>query len=135
MSVLLGKPEFKWLYDHEGCLAGRVEPRFTILAELGRLKNPEVIRAAARQLCKDRPRSKVAVAWLRRLRLDSVREGPPRPGPGDADVANALITALNDFMATHPGTRWADAVEGVELMRDSIVGQWYRGELGDREAG
>ncbi len=57
-------PRFRWLVDNNNGWS-----RKTLLAELGRVERPDVIRLLAEDLCRDKPKVKDAIARLRRFRL------------------------------------------------------------------
>ena len=81
----------------------------TILAELGRFQDPAAMRAAAREVCRSRPKAADAVAMLRRQRLG-------REARGDAKALAALLDrTLRDYLRAHPGVTWEEA-------RNAVVG-------------
>lgn len=106
---------FRWLYDHEAEAQQRPRPiRTTLLAHLGRLRDPELILQAADLLCEWRPKTAAGVAWLRRLRTG-------RPATGNAvDLANTLIAAFNGYMGRNPETGAATAVHAVERLSIAV---------------
>lgn len=109
---------FRWLYDAEAEAAHRPRHiRRTLLAHLGRLRDPDLILKAADHLCEWRPTTAVGVAWLRRLRTG-------KPATGDSvDLANALIVAFNTYMGANPETG-AETVEVAMQHLRGAVATW-----------
>jgi hypothetical protein len=101
LGVLKNNRAFRWLCSTEEAInRGDGELRFSILAELGRVDDEKTLRAFAREICKRKPRAKVAVALIRRWRT-----GKDCPG-GAISLTDALIRCVNDYLATHPATTW-----------------------------
>jgi hypothetical protein len=69
------RPDFKWLYDETLKGKSRRYGKATILAQLGRIGNDQLIKKVARELCKLEPRTKDAVVLIRQLRSGGVKEG------------------------------------------------------------
>lgn len=68
-SLLHGKPKYAWLFErHEK--SGKFK-RTTLITELGRLEEPELIKAATKQVCEEKPAVTEAVARLRKERLEN----------------------------------------------------------------
>lgn len=109
---------YRFLYDHEAEAQKRPRPiRMTLLAHLGRLRDPDLILKAADHLCEWRPTTAVGVAWLRRLRTG-------KPATGDSvDLANALIVAFNTYMGANPETG-AETVEVAMQHLRGAVATW-----------
>jgi hypothetical protein len=98
MNVLDHAPAFNWLCStKEAVSAGQGKLRFTILSELGRVEDDD-LKALARQLCQERPRSKDAVAMIRRWRTGKAPTG------GAIDLAFHLTRCADEYAARHPGT-------------------------------
>jgi hypothetical protein len=71
--------------------------KFTILTELGRLEDSDLIHQAATTLCRDRPKGRVAVQFLRRWRRG-------KASPGDhLDLAQAILRTIDDYERQHEG--------------------------------
>ena len=64
---LARRPELRWLADEEGA-------RWAVLAELGRIGDPQVFEEAVEWALENRPRPEVAAAYVR-----SLRSGAQRP--------------------------------------------------------
>jgi len=63
---------YLWLYNNS-CKKGESERRYyrrSILAELGRFKDDEVLRIYAKLICKWKPKAKHAIALLRSWRIE-----------------------------------------------------------------
>jgi hypothetical protein len=103
--------EFTWLYDNER--ARRREPRHvrgTILAELGRIDDDDDLRAVARRVCELKPKTRAAVAMIRRWRV-----GPPTPRPGR--LAAELLSTINDYLARYPTASYGQALTDLNAVR------------------
>jgi hypothetical protein len=77
--LALGSDNFKWLYDPAKQVIGVSEQRGvrkTIIAELGRIKNRQHMLEAATEICRRKPKTKDAVAMIRRWRLGRGPEVP-----------------------------------------------------------
>ena len=77
LALLEGTPDLQWLFDPAAMMADKHEPckpafRPGILAELGRIDDPEDMRALALQLCELKPKTHDAVAMLRQWRTGKV---------------------------------------------------------------
>jgi ribosomal protein S18 len=87
---------FAWLADGEKMK--RSEPhawRQTILSELGRIEDEEMMRAVATQICELKPKTKDAVLMIRRFRVGEL------PAADSLQLANAIIQTLNTYMSSH----------------------------------
>lgn len=90
------EPAFHWLVDPDRpLLVGTVYKR-SILAELGRLNDHEEVRAVAQRICEIKPRSRDAIAMIRRARLG--REAPATTGA----LTQELLRAVNAYRVRHP---------------------------------
>lgn len=111
LAILWEDSRFLWLCDQEQMKAGAAKAwRRGILSELGRIDDPHDLRTVAEQVCKLQPKTKIAIALIRRWRL----------GKGKKDGWLSLMVTLertvNDYIGTHPGAPWDDverALEGV----------------------
>jgi hypothetical protein len=102
---LAGDPAYAWLLEPV--------PRVGLLAELGRFEDADAARAAALELCQDRPSVKAGAARLRRLRLG-----------GDATVeglAAALAAAADRYTARHGRLPSADARRAVDRVGELLT--------------
>jgi hypothetical protein len=93
LRVLGDAPGCEWLLGADG---GR--PRFTVLAELGRVEDDGQLREFALRVCQDKPRSKDAAALVRGWRLGG------RPVAYPQVLIGAIIGAVNDYLSRHAGT-------------------------------
>ena len=120
MSILDGERDVEWLLKPDDVLAhgSRRSHRREILVELGRWADGEcprdIIIQWAQRVSKAKPRSKVAVAYLRSLRLG--REAPPATSP----LQRAWDKAS-------PGERCA-FVESNPEVRELVADYWRQGE-------
>ena len=93
--------DFPWLWDKS---KGTIQ--VSILSELGRLEDPEVIRAFAKELCKKKPGAKKAVILIRRHRVGEMKPDPLK-------LSNELIHTLNHYLSRYPGTT-------TEMINDAL---------------
>jgi len=78
LCALNWEPQFAWLVSTpEAIAAGGARMRFTILAELGRLGEPEAIREMATVICEAKPLTTRAVNILRSIRTGRTMAEPP----------------------------------------------------------
>lgn len=101
-ALPLDDPRFAWLQS-----SGAV--RVTILAELGRLGDSDLIRQLALKICEARMTTRTAVRALRKIR------GVKLPATGHG-AANAIITALNNYLRTHPDTTDDQLIDAVRVV-------------------
>lgn len=85
----------------------------TLLAELGRIKDPETIRAVALVICKLKPLATAGVQLIRRARL---RRAPAADAYG---LGHHLARCVDDYRAAHPEASYAMA---AEALRDVLEG-------------
>lgn len=89
-------PKLNWLYDEKAAKAGSGEMQQTILTELGKLESdPNALLAIAKRLCELKPKTREAVAIIRRFRLGE-RE------PNCLQLTNEIIHTLNDYRKRFP---------------------------------
>ena len=98
--ALVDGPALWWLVDEKGA-------RWGILAKLGRIRDREEFDAAVRWVLEYRPRTKEAVAEIRRLRT-----GKSRP-PDTGELAEEIIRAVNGYGLRHPWIRREQALEAL----------------------
>ena len=83
-QALADKPALRWLVDEEGA-------RWGILIELGRIRDPEKFDGAVEWVLEHRPKSKEAVARIRRFRAGcrvSLPAGSDRPGTSETSLSS-----------------------------------------------
>lgn len=74
IATLAGRPQLRWLADERGA-------RWTILTELGRIREPGAFEAAVGWVLETRPRTEEAKTEIRRLRAVGLRSaGAGRAG-------------------------------------------------------
>lgn len=88
--------------------------RRTLLAELGRLRDPEVIRETALELCERRPKTADGVLWVRRMRTGI------RPQPDADRLANQICRLLDSYCSAHPGTGKQDMLAALKIACDAV---------------
>jgi hypothetical protein len=66
IAALAARPRLRWLADEEGA-------RWAVLAELGRIGDPQTFEEAVEWALENRPRPDVAAAYVRRLRSGAQR--------------------------------------------------------------
>jgi len=105
------EPQFRWLFDRRSFDQGPKSWRPEILGELGRLareQGKERMRSVAALLCAERPSTKQALALIGRARAGEVEDGPA------ARLTSAVLAAVADFRARHPGVPRAAVIAAVE---------------------
>ena len=109
IRALIDDDRFSWLIDRQASERGDGTWKPAILAELGRLDGPELIEAAALELCQRRPTTKEAIAFVRQLR-------GARPSPGTTKgLTDAIIHAIDSYRERRPGV-------GLQGVREAIWG-------------
>jgi hypothetical protein len=112
MLALAALPEddarFAWLWAQEGG-----EVRSTILAELGRFRDGDVIRKLALEIYEARMTTRKAVRLLRECR------GVKLLASG-CDAANAIITTVNNYFETHPDTTVEQMVDALRVVLRAV---------------
>jgi hypothetical protein len=102
-----GKPHVPRPGDHK--------VKWTVLGELGRVEDAELMREMAARVCELKLSTRDAVAAIRRLRSD----GNP---PGSAlDLANAVIKTINDYMNAHDGLTSEDIRAALQTVAGNII--------------
>jgi hypothetical protein len=136
-GILKNLPGTQWLCSTEEEIdAGTSRVKHSILAELGRIADPERFMVAAARLCQLRPTAREAVAWIRSIRLgrspasDAGRLGQS-PASDAESLRQALCQWLNQYWRSHPdltAKEVTDALEGAigwvhftEAMKPSAV--------------
>jgi len=117
------EPAFRWFYDDDAIDAGtgRIR-RKTILAELGRLDDDDLILQLARVLCEQKPPMREAIAMIRRHRLGRLASG------SCLDLTVAIMTAINDYVAAHETTELQ-----VLTALENAADEWRRDDEGDED--
>jgi hypothetical protein len=96
---------YAWLFDGTNLFGTRFKK--TILVELGRLRDPALIRVVADVICKRKMKTSVAIPYLRRLRSKGDKVG-------DIDGLTGEITELiDDYMRRYRGTKWETVLEAL----------------------
>jgi hypothetical protein len=99
-----------FLTQNEERFAYLLKPVFraTILAELGRINNPNVMASAADEICRARLKTFKAVALCRRMR------GASKPSP--AGLAAEIRRAIQKYRDRHPNVSEADVTAALRIV-------------------
>jgi hypothetical protein len=101
-----GKPNVPRSGDH------RV--KWTVLAELGRFEDEELMREVAVRICELKLTTRDALRRLRQFRTGRIKSG-------DAlELANAVIATINDYMNTHAGLSADDILDALNTASASV---------------
>lgn len=112
LRALIDDPAYAWLCDKEKMNAGAAGAwRQGILVELGRLLHPENIKAFAARICELKPKTKDAIAMLRKARTGKAPAGNPD------ELAIYLARALDRYVAAHPSTTSAQILGALGVLR------------------
>lgn len=98
-SLPADDPRFAWLLP-------RGDARVTILSELGRFGDTDVIQNLALQICEDKMTTRKAVRLLRTAR------GVKLPATSD-HATSAIFTTIENFEKTHPDITIDQVIEAV----------------------
>jgi hypothetical protein len=113
---------FRWLttnLDEKETSPGTRERR-TILAELGRIKKPENLLFAAREICKKKPRTIDAIAWIR-----AHRRGREKPA-SEAELALAICRTIENYRATHGELTDEQLLDTLAALHRAVVKELAR---------
>ena len=115
LVALQGDNRFSWLFDLEDTEAGgRKKIRRTLLSELGRLRDPDVIRESALELCSRKPKTATGVAWLRRF---STGSSPISDVDG---LANQICGLLDRYQNTPPDLTFEEMLEALDAAAAAV---------------
>ncbi|HEU0177364.1 MAG TPA: hypothetical protein VFV58_24125 [Blastocatellia bacterium] len=95
-------PRFAWLWSGG-------EARATILSELGRFRDQDVILKLALEICESKMTTRKAVRLLRECRgvkLPAIRH----------KAANAIITTVNNYFKSHPDTTIEKMIDALRVV-------------------
>jgi hypothetical protein len=96
LDALNHRPGLDWLFNSDDMRAGVGKVRWTILSELGRLREHDVIAEAAAFVCELKPTTAIAVSLIRRYRIG-------RSCPGTAfELREKLLAVVRTYQQTHP---------------------------------
>ena len=107
-----GDVECKWLWDGERIRRGETDGKRTILYELGRIEDPGLLLAVAKEISKHKMLTKDAVAYVRRVRPGrdesnhrlSIAAVPLVAGLGDPSFQGTAQRGIDEDRA-EPGQR------------------------------
>jgi hypothetical protein len=115
-TTLADVPGCEWLCStKEEIDAGSGQMRFTILAELGRIKDEEVRKVIALEICRQRPRSKAAVAMIRRYRTGKA------PKATALNLANMVIGCINGYLERTNGADLPMVMRALQFVTQSYA--------------
>jgi hypothetical protein len=113
--ALSERPALRWLVDEEGA-------RWGILAELGRIRDPEKFDVAVWWVLEYRPKTKEAVPHLRRFRTGRSRH------PDTGDLSEEIVRAVDRYGRRHPEITRNQELEALrlaaELLADDRPSRW-----------
>ena len=121
-AALAERPALKWLVSEEGA-------RWAILAELGRIRDPGAFDSAVWWVLEYRPKTKEAVAEIRRFRT-----GKSNP-PDTRQLADEVIRAVDDYATRHPAITPDQALEALRLASRTLACERPRAKEEDRRPG
>jgi hypothetical protein len=88
---------YRWIWPAPEPGTEDNRPRWTILAELGRIDDDKTLRSVAAQVCKAKMKTAEALRALRRMRTGKRK-------PGDTlELANVIVDVINDYTSRRPG--------------------------------
>jgi hypothetical protein len=107
-QALADRPALRWLVNEDGA-------RWSILTELGRIREPEKFDAAVRWVLEHRPKTKEAVARIRRLRTGKSRS------PNARELAREIIRVVTGYGIRHPGLTREQELKALRLATEALV--------------
>jgi hypothetical protein len=113
--LVMDQPDLRWLFDPQ-----KGTCRTTILSELGKIESDDLLVEMAREICRRRPKSRDAVAAIRRIR--GVRDEP-----SSHKLMIKLIKTIDAYLKRYPTTTWGQIRQAIshaavvvdEAMRDA----------------
>jgi hypothetical protein len=107
--------DFPWLCDKgkiDRCETNAL--RVTILAELGRIDDDDVLRRIAGQICDRKPTAREAVILIRRFRTR-------KNSAGDVTtLAKRIARTVDDFTLMYPDTPGEDLLAAMDIARTAV---------------
>ncbi len=107
-QALADRPALRWLVNEEGA-------RWSILAELGRIRDPEEFDAAVWWVLEHRPKTKEAVARIRRLRTGKSRS------PNTRRLAGEIVRVVTGYGIRHPGLTREQELKALRLATGALA--------------
>jgi hypothetical protein len=90
------------------------EYKRTILQELGRLEDDDLIRAVAGEVCKSKMSTRRAIIYIRQFRSEKKK--------GETlQLANEIIKILNDYDMKHSNVDYFLMLEALDVVRNIIM--------------
>jgi len=115
INLLTKDGRFAWVADGARMKAGAPGAwKPSILVELGRIPNDEDLKAVALRICELKPKTKEAVAMIRRFRLGREAEG------GYLKLFQHLAAAVDAYREGHPSTPKDDLIRALRDVADCI---------------
>jgi hypothetical protein len=115
LVVLNYAEPYQWLTSTPELInAGRGKIRFTLLAELGRIGDEDLLRRAAAEVCRLKPSTAAGVGMIHAWR------GRQRPG-GIVGLANVVIAAVNRYADVHHNTTLPMVLAALDRAKAAFV--------------
>lgn len=108
-QALADRPALRWLVNEEGA-------RWGILAELGRIREPEKFDVAVAWVLGRQPKTREAVARLRRFRIDGTRSSNTR------DLAGEIVRVVTGYGIRHPELTREQELKALRLATEALAG-------------
>lgn len=89
--------------------------KWTVLAELGRIRDEKTLRAAARRVCELRLSTREAVLAVRCFRNGGAKAGD------SLELANVIIDAINDYTKRRPGLTPTDIRRALYTAEGNVI--------------
>jgi hypothetical protein len=125
--ALLGSgdnPEFHWLCGGPAITKGGQAKawRPSVLVELGRINDDEMLLALARRMCELKPTSRAAVAAIRQFRL-----GRSKPG-SIAALTSKIRGTINAYLQRRPDTDLSQVLQSIAEVQDIVKASMHQTE-------
>jgi hypothetical protein len=114
LAIRTKDKRFAWVADRAAIEAETKDAwKPGILSALGRIPNDEDLKAVALRVCELKPKTKDAIAMIRRWRTG-------KASAGDAvGLHKEIVRAVNDYLHRHPGTPWLEVEAALLATLDS----------------
>jgi hypothetical protein len=113
------RERWRWILGNDEQRLGKS----IVLTELGRLEQPETICRAADWICEQARRepkltAKDAATRIRCERMNCA--GRPAQRPSVYCLSQAILKAIDDYRATHPGMDWDDVLDALNVAYSDV---------------
>jgi hypothetical protein len=96
-NLLREDPRFHWLCPSSNEIRKRTgRLQMSILAELGKFDDHDLMRAVAARVCKEKPNTKAAISMIRAVRLGQEMSGDAK------ELARVLSSCIDRYREAHP---------------------------------